>query len=169
MSVKNFVKITCENLTGEIFHIQYVSNQWFLYMKWTRINRLYSFIYWQNVQLDKSLKPGIRVTVKLHEPTKESMSFVTITPAILWSSLLSFPDPKHYSGEVVSPSIPRVKSGVYWGYTVRFAHSFGAVFTESPYEVHRPTCVGTVSLKSWSRPEWLRLISCLLHIPFPLV
>lgn len=111
------------------------------------------FHYWQNVQLDKSLKPGIRVTVKLHEPTKESMSFVTITPAILWSSLLSFPDPKHYSGEVVSPSIPRVESGVYWGYTVRFAHSFGAVFTESPYEVHRPTCVGTVSLKSWSRPD----------------
>ena len=31
--LKNFVKITCENLTGEIFHIQYVSNQWFLYMK----------------------------------------------------------------------------------------------------------------------------------------
>ena len=25
--------------------------------------------------------------------------------------------------------------GLYWGYTVRFAHSFGAVFTQCPFEV----------------------------------
>lgn len=54
----------------------------------------------------------------------------------VFSLLLSCPDPRHYRGEVVSPSAPRVESGIYWGYNVRFAHSFGAVFTESPYVVH---------------------------------
>ena len=44
-------------------------------------------------------------------------------------------DPKYFTGEVVSPPTPRISCGLYWGYNVRLAHSFGAVFTESPYKV----------------------------------
>jgi len=35
----------------------------------------------------------------------------------------------------VSPNAPRTDAGIYWGYTVRLANTFGAVFTESPYKV----------------------------------
>lgn len=44
---------------------------------------------------------------------------------------------------VVPPSQPRVESGLYWGYTVRLAHTFGAVFTQSPYESGYDVSVGT--------------------------
>ena len=44
-------------------------------------------------------------------------------------------DPKYFTGEVVSPATPRISCGLYWGYNVRLAQSFGAVFTESPYKV----------------------------------
>ena len=43
--------------------------------------------------------------------------------------------------KVVPPSTPRVQDGLYWGYTVRFAHTFGAVFTQCPFEVSRVTTV----------------------------
>lgn len=45
-------------------------------------------------------------------------------------------DPKYFTGEVVPLATPRTSSGLYWGYTVRTAQSFGAVFTESPYKVN---------------------------------
>ena len=38
-------------------------------------------------------------------------------------------------GNLVSPSTPWTEGGLYWGYKVRLASSFGAVFTESPYPV----------------------------------
>lgn len=38
---------------------------------------------------------------------------------------------------MVPPATPRTSSGLYWGYTVRLAQSFGAVFTESPYKVNQ--------------------------------
>ena len=34
----------------------------------------------------------------------------------------------------MSPSAPRTEQGLYWGYSVRLASSFGAVFTQSPYD-----------------------------------
>lgn len=49
--------------------------------------------------------------------------------------LLLFIGKKHSRGVVISPSVPSSKGGLYWGYEVRHAHSFGAVFTEAPYEV----------------------------------
>ncbi len=36
---------------------------------------------------------------------------------------------------MVSPSTPRTEGGLYWGYRVRMAGTFGAVFTESPFKV----------------------------------
>ena len=42
---------------------------------------------------------------------------------------------KHLRGAVVSPGLPREKTGVYWGYNVRLAHTFGEVFTAAPFKV----------------------------------
>lgn len=33
------------------------------------------------------------------------------------------------------PSTPRAERGIYWGYRVRMADTFAAVFTESPFKV----------------------------------
>lgn len=52
-------------------------------------------------------------------------------------------DPKVLNGTVVSPSAPRTECGIYWGYTVRLASSFGAVFTQSPYDDGYDVMVGT--------------------------
>ena len=50
---------------------------------------------------------------------------------------------KFYTGTVVSPSAPRTEQGLYWGYTVRLAPSFGAVFTQSPYKDGYDVTIGT--------------------------
>ena len=42
---------------------------------------------------------------------------------------------KHLIGRVVSPSVPRERAGVYWGYGVRVANSLAEVFTGSPFKV----------------------------------
>jgi hypothetical protein len=36
--------------------------------------------------------------------------------------------------EVVSPSEPREKKGLYWGYTVRLAESLSGVFSKCPFQ-----------------------------------
>lgn len=76
------------------------------------------------VQIDRVLKPGIRCTVQL--------------------------DPKSYSskkgamkGIVVSPTTPRDRDGVYWGYTTRMASSIKAIFDDCPYEGGYDLKVGT--------------------------
>lgn len=44
---------------------------------------------------------------------------------------------------MVSPSAPRTEQGLYWGYSVRLASSFGAVFTQSPYKEGYDITIGT--------------------------
>ena len=44
---------------------------------------------------------------------------------------------------VVSPSQPRIEEGIYWGYTVRLAHTFSSVFTQSPYKDGYDLTIGT--------------------------
>lgn len=46
-------------------------------------------------------------------------------------------------GEVVSPSLPRKLTGVYWGYSVRVATSFSEVFMKAPYEEGYDLTIGT--------------------------
>lgn len=46
-------------------------------------------------------------------------------------------------GTIVSPSLPRAETGVYWGYTVRVAKSFSDIFTKSPYEDGYDLTIGT--------------------------
>lgn len=44
---------------------------------------------------------------------------------------------------VVPPSDPRTKKGIYWGYTVRLAKTFGAVFTQCPFDSGYDVTLGT--------------------------
>lgn len=76
----------------------------------------------KNVVVDKSLTPGIRVTVKLLESRKGS---------------------KKLNGIIVPPSLPSVETGVYWGYTVRIAQSLGEVFSQAPYPEGYDLTIGT--------------------------
>lgn len=48
-----------------------------------------------------------------------------------------------HEASVVSPSDPRTEKGIYWGYTVRLARTFGAVFTQCPFESSYDVTIGT--------------------------
>ncbi|XP_069102729.1 putative methyltransferase C9orf114 homolog isoform X1 [Argopecten irradians] len=76
----------------------------------------------KEVQIDKQIQPGVRVTVKLNELETEK---------------------KNLKGKVVSPSLPKVEGGLYWGYQVRLASSIGNVFTECPYKDGYDLTIGT--------------------------
>ncbi|XP_044261853.1 putative methyltransferase C9orf114 homolog [Tribolium madens] len=76
----------------------------------------------KEVHVDKLLTPGIRCTVKLL-PQQESS--------------------KKLKGVVVAPSIPKIETGVYWGYTIRLANSLSKVFSQSPYKDGYDLTIGT--------------------------
>ena len=73
--------------------------------------------------IDKKLTPGVRVTVKLHKGLESNC--------------------KQIRTEVVSPSEPREKRGLYWGYAVRLADSLSTVFSQCPYTGGYDLTVGT--------------------------
>lgn len=75
------------------------------------------------VQIDKLIQPGVRVTVKL------DTSDIT--------------DKKKITGKVVSPKTPRLEAGKYWGYSVRVVASLSSVFTGCPYEGGYDMTIGT--------------------------
>ena len=64
-------------------------------------------------------------------------------------------DPKYFVGKVVSPSYPRQECGTYWGYRVRFAHSLGAIFTESPFEVSGNICNSQIHVRCMQRVDMI--------------
>ncbi|XP_060578148.1 putative methyltransferase C9orf114 homolog [Ruditapes philippinarum] len=76
----------------------------------------------KDVQVDKQLVPGVRVTVKMDLTSIER---------------------KKNKGTVVPPSEPRTHAGLYWGYSVRLASSIGAVFTECSYKEVYDLTIGT--------------------------
>lgn len=76
----------------------------------------------KNVKVDRPLQPGVRVTVEM---------------------LPSPADSKRLFGRVVPPSRPKKEMGIYWGYSVRIANSFNAVFTECPYKEGYDLSIGT--------------------------
>ena len=43
----------------------------------------------------------------------------------------------------MSPNSPRTEQGLYWGYNVRLAPSFGAVFTQCPFKDGYDVTIGT--------------------------
>ena len=57
--------------------------------------------------------------------------------------LVSFLEGRHARGTVVSPSEPRTEKGLYWGYTVRLAQTFGTVFTQCPFKDGYDVTIGT--------------------------
>uniref|UniRef100_A0A3Q0QXD3 28S rRNA (uridine-N(3))-methyltransferase n=1 Tax=Amphilophus citrinellus TaxID=61819 RepID=A0A3Q0QXD3_AMPCI len=77
----------------------------------------------REVQIDKQLQPGLRVTVQLRKTQN--------------------PESKLYKGVVVAPHVPRTEGGLYWGYGVRLASCLSAVFTESPYKGGYDLTIGT--------------------------
>eukprot|EP00079_Xenopus_tropicalis_P027720 XP_012822079.1 PREDICTED: putative methyltransferase C9orf114 homolog isoform X2 [Xenopus tropicalis] len=76
----------------------------------------------KEVQIDRQLQTGVRVTVKLQQENVEL---------------------KVQKGTVVSPQHPRTASGLYWGYRVRLASCLSAVFTECPFKDGYDLTIGT--------------------------
>ncbi|XP_060106499.1 putative methyltransferase C9orf114 homolog isoform X1 [Heteronotia binoei] len=77
----------------------------------------------KEVQIDKQLEAGLRVTVRLEKE--------------------QHPDSKTRKGTVVSSHQPRTASGLYWGYTVRLASCLSAVFAECPFKEGYDLSIGT--------------------------
>ncbi|XP_044018093.1 putative methyltransferase C9orf114 homolog, partial [Aphidius gifuensis] len=75
-----------------------------------------------DVHIDKTLQPGWRVTVKI--PPEQNST-------------------KRLKGTVVSPKLPRLESGIYWGYTVRLASNLSQIFSSCPYENGYDLSIGT--------------------------
>ncbi|XP_061867296.1 putative methyltransferase C9orf114 homolog isoform X1 [Colius striatus] len=77
----------------------------------------------KEVQIDRQLQPGLRVTVRLQEPQN--------------------PEAKVRKGTVVSSQHPRTAAGLYWGYSVRLASCLSAVFSECPFKDGYDLSIGT--------------------------
>ncbi|XP_059381790.1 putative methyltransferase C9orf114 homolog [Carassius carassius] len=77
----------------------------------------------KEVQIDKKLKAGLRVTVRLNNSQNK--------------------EGRVYKGVVVAPHVPRTEGGLHWGYSVRLASCLSAVFTECPYKDGYDLTIGT--------------------------
>ncbi|KRX68828.1 Uncharacterized protein T09_10426, partial [Trichinella sp. T9] len=76
----------------------------------------------KDVEIDRTLKPGIRVTVKFENSDQKQKRLVA---------------------KVVNPTEPRTAMGYYWGYNVRLAKSLKSVFSDCPYVEGYDLIVGT--------------------------
>jgi len=76
----------------------------------------------QDVQVDKLITEGFRCTVKLDK---------------------SIDNQKKLKGIIVSPKEPRKTTGIYWGYSVRYAKSISEVFSKCPYKEGYDLTIGT--------------------------
>ncbi|GAB5031411.1 nucleic acid-ob-fold-like protein [Nannochloropsis oceanica] len=85
------------------------------------------------IHLDRRLKPGVRVTVKMTSAASSSGS----------SRKHQASPQQEMEGVAVSPEAPRETHGLYWGYTTRLAKSLTEVFAGSPYKEGYDLTVGT--------------------------
>lgn len=96
----------------------------------------------KEVEIDKELVPGIRVTVQLLDRIVKAG--------------------KMRQGKAVSPSMPSTHAGLYWGYEVRMASCLGDVFKDSPYEGGYDLTVGTSergkSVDNFQMPHFRHLL-----------
>ncbi|KAI5612908.1 putative methyltransferase C9orf114-like [Silurus asotus] len=110
----------------------------------------------KEVQIDKQLQPGLRVTVRLNKnQISESRVYkgVVVSPhvprtegGLYWGysvRLASCLKSRVYKGVVVSPHVPRTEGGLYWGYSVRLASCLSAVMTECPFKDGYDLTIGT--------------------------
>uniref|UniRef100_A0A0A9XY25 RNA methyltransferase n=1 Tax=Lygus hesperus TaxID=30085 RepID=A0A0A9XY25_LYGHE len=119
----------------------------------TQLQQSYVFVgLEEDVRIDRQLEPGLRVTVKLN------------------------PDGGN-RGTAVSPREPKSTLGIYWGYEVRLAKSFSAIFTESPHKKgynltigtsDKGTPLGSVTFKSKKRRRALLVIGGVKGLEFAL-
>ncbi|KAK6196031.1 hypothetical protein SNE40_001334 [Patella caerulea] len=79
-------------------------------------------LYQRDVLIDRQLEAGVRVTIQLD---------------------LNTSDEKQIKGKVVSPSTPRVESGLYWGYNLRLATNLSSVLTQCPHKGGYDLTIGT--------------------------
>ncbi|KAF5893837.1 putative methyltransferase C9orf114 [Clarias magur] len=77
----------------------------------------------KEVQIDKQLQSGLRVTVQLNKNQNT--------------------ESRVYKGVVVAPHVPRTEGGLYWGYSVRLASCLSAVMTECPFKDGYDLTIGT--------------------------
>ncbi|CAG8521029.1 4012_t:CDS:2 [Ambispora gerdemannii] len=79
----------------------------------------------KHVKIDRSLKPGIQVTLDMgnYDVNKAHNNYI--------------------QAKVVSPKTPREESGLYWGYQIRLADSISKVFTECTYPDGYDVTIGT--------------------------
>ena len=75
---------------------------------------------------------------------------------------------RYLKGKVVSPSTPRERDGLYWGYNVRLADHFGAIFTDGPYKNGYDLTLGTsergvnvdeLELPTFKYVAWISIVS----------
>jgi predicted SPOUT superfamily RNA methylase MTH1 len=78
----------------------------------------------KDARLDRKLRPGMRVTVKLDKANAD-------------------PAKKNHAGVAVAPSAPREELGLYWGYSTRLAASLGEVFEKCPFPEGYDLTLGT--------------------------
>ncbi|XP_028827201.1 putative methyltransferase C9orf114 homolog [Denticeps clupeoides] len=76
----------------------------------------------KEVQIDKQLQAGLRVTVQLKKNQNSGTKC---------------------KGIVVPPHVPRTEAGLYWGYSVRLASCLSAVLTECPFKEGYDLTIGT--------------------------
>ncbi|KAJ6654639.1 hypothetical protein lerEdw1_006792 [Lerista edwardsae] len=95
----------------------------------------------KEVQIDRQLEAGLRVTVRLDE--KQNPEGTVCKWRYSADPPTSLPDSKTQKGTVVSSHHPRTVSGLYWGYSVRLASCLSAVFAESPFKEGYDLSVGT--------------------------
>ncbi|XP_034948326.1 putative methyltransferase C9orf114 homolog [Chelonus insularis] len=75
----------------------------------------------QDVEVDKTLTSGLRVTVRI--PPDQNT--------------------KKLKGTIVSPDTPKKEVGLYWGYNVRLASNISEVFSKCPYDKGYDLTIGT--------------------------
>eukprot|EP00898_Chlorokybus_atmophyticus_P007940 jgi/Chlat1/8147/Chrsp76S07605 len=107
------------------------------------------------VRLQRALPAGVRVTVRLEDQAKQANK----------GTVLLCGQPAR--GVAVSPAEPRLKQGLYWGYTTRLAQGLSAVFSECPWEEGYDYSIGTSDkgefVPAWKLqlPEFKHLVVCL--------
>ncbi|CAF1168842.1 unnamed protein product [Rotaria sordida] len=87
-------------------------------------------LYETKIQIDKRLQQGLRVTIQRTDITQEE--YFRTKESQNESQQIN--KRKRITGEIVSPSTPRLESGLYWGYQVRKANSIRTIIENCPFD-----------------------------------
>ncbi|KAI8851454.1 putative RNA methyltransferase-domain-containing protein [Chytridium lagenaria] len=93
----------------------------------------------REVYIERAIKPRVRVTVQLDDPSGESQE-------------------KYLKGTIVSPSLPREKYGIYWGFKTRVAPTISKVISECPYAEGYDLTIGDLAEKKNTFKDYKHLL-----------